>query len=94
MSIGAENALSQDFLSGLALVMAPPGTPQALRATLQFCGSARDADADDRARPACCRSIDPSIPDEVRQSLTLPRPAPVAHLEAYSLLDGLPACFR
>ena len=35
-----------------------------------------------------------AIPDEVRQSLTVPRQACVAHLEAFSLLDGLPAARR
>jgi transcriptional regulator with XRE-family HTH domain len=93
LSIGSENALSHGFLSGLALVMAPAGTPQAIRATLQFRGTAemlRKAISESGILPLS----DPSIPDEVRQSLTLPRPAPVAHLEAFSLLDGLPASFR
>ena len=90
VSIGAENALSQGFLSGLALAMAPSGTPQAVRATLQYRGGSdvlRRTIRDAGVLPLS----DMSIPDEVRQSLTLPRPAPVAHLEAFSLLDGLPA---
>lgn len=93
VSIGAENALSQGFLSGLALVMAPSGSPQAVRATLQFRGC---SDVLRRTiREAGVLPVDdPSIPDEVRQSLTLPSKAPVAHLEAFSLLDGLPTAFR
>lgn len=93
VSMGAENALSQGFLSGLALVMTPPGTPQAMRATLEFRGG---SDAVKRTiREAGVLSLDDqSIPEEVRQSLTLPGPAPVAHLAAFSLLDGLPAAFR
>ncbi|MEI7599410.1 MAG: helix-turn-helix transcriptional regulator [Aestuariivirga sp.] len=92
VSMGSENALSQGFLSGLALTMAPSGTPQAVRATLQFRGC---SDALRRAiRDAGVLPLDDqSIPEEVRQSLTLPRQAPVAHLEAFSLLDGLPSAF-
>jgi hypothetical protein len=37
---------------------------------------------------------DPSIPDEVKQSLTLAPKSSVAHLEAFSLLDGLPKALR
>lgn len=88
VSIGAENALSQGFLSGLALLMAPAGTPQAVRATLQYRGSS-DALKKTIREAGILPLGDPSIPDEVRQSLTLPRPAPVAHLEAFSLLETL-----
>lgn len=92
VSIGAENALSQGLLNGLALVMAPSGTPQAVRATLQFRGGAELLRQTIREAGILPLS-DPSIPEEVRLSLTLPRQAPVAHLEAFSLLDGLPAAF-
>ena len=87
VSIGSENAQSQGLLSGVALVMAPSGTPQASRATLRFCGCSdvlRRTIREAGVLPLC----DPSIPDEVRQSLTLKSPG--AHLEAFSLLDGLP----
>lgn len=93
VSIGSENALSQGFLSGLALVMAPSGTPQALRATLQFQGCA-DVLRRTIREAGVLPLADQSVPEEVRQSLTLPRPAPLAHLEAFSLLDGLPALCR
>lgn len=90
VSLGAENALSKGFLSGLALVMAPSGSPQAVRATLQFRGGA-DVLKRTIREAGVLPLADQSIPDEVRQSLTLPPSAPVAHLEAFSLLDGLPA---
>lgn len=93
VTIGAENALAQDFLSGLALVMAPSGMPQALRVTLEYRGCAkvlRRTIAEAGVLPLS----DPSIPEEVRQSLTLPPERPLGHLEPYSLLDSLPAAFR
>lgn len=91
LSVGAENALSHGFLSGLALVMAPSGSPQAMRATLQFRGGAELLRRTIREAGVLAMN-DQSIPEEVRQSLTLPRDTrPVAHLEAFSLLDGLPA---
>lgn len=91
LTVGAENALSQGFLSGLALVMAPSGSPQAMRATLQFRGGTDVLRRTIREAGVLAMN-DPSIPDEVRQSLTLPRDTrAVAHLEAYSLLDGLPS---
>lgn len=94
VSLGAENALSQGFLSGLALVMTPTGLPQAMRATLEFRGGTetlRRTIREAGVLPLC----DQSIPEEVRQSLTLPGTAPaVAHLAAFSLLDGLPTAFR
>lgn len=88
VSIGAENALSQGLLNGLALVMAPSGQPQALRATLHYRGPAavlRRTIAQAGVLPLSDRSV----PDEVRQSLAVPRAK--AHLQAFSLLDGLPA---
>lgn len=93
VSIGAENALSQGFLSGLALMMAPCGSPQAVRATLQFRG-ASDVLRKTIREAGVLPVDDPSIPDEVRQSLTVARQTPVAHLEAFSLLDGLKAHAR
>lgn len=90
LSIGAENALSQGLLNGLALVMTPSGTPQAVRATLQFRGCNEMLRRTIREAGILPLS-DPSIPDEVRLSLTMQHPAPLAHLEAFSLLDGLPA---
>lgn len=91
LSVGAENALSHGFLSGLALVMSPAGLPTAMRATLQFRGGAELLRRTIR-EAGVLPLTDQSIPDEVRQSLTLPREArAVAHLEAFSLLDGLQA---
>jgi len=92
ISIGAENALSQGLLNGLALVMSPSGTPQAVRASLQFRGSAELLRRTIREAGVLPLS-DASIPDQVKLSLSMPQPAPVAHLEAFSLLDGLPAAF-
>ena len=93
VSIGAENALSQGFLSGLALVMAPSGRPLALRATLQFRG------CDEALRRTIAEAgvlplSDATVPEEVRQSLSLPPQRPVANLEPFSLLDGLPSAVR
>ena len=93
LSIGAENALSQSLLSGVALVMAPSGTPQALRTTLRFSGSS-DVLRRTIGEAGILPLSDPSIPEEVRQSLTVAPRNPAAHLEAFSLLDGLPEAFR
>lgn len=93
VSIGSENALSQGLLSGVALVMAPSGTPQALRATLRFCGCSDMLRRTIREAGILPLS-DPSIPDEVKQSLTLAPKSSVAHLEAFSMLDGLPKALR
>jgi transcriptional regulator with XRE-family HTH domain len=93
VSIGSENAQSQGFLSGLALMMSPSGTPQAVRATLQFRGSS-DVLRRTIREAGLLPLNDQSIPEEVRQSLTVPSGTPVAHLEAFSLLDGLPSALR
>ena len=93
VAIGPENALSQNFLSGLALGMAPSGTPQAVRATLQFRGCS-DVLRRTIREAGILPLSDQSIPEEVRLSLTLPPRSPVAHLEAFSLLDALPAAVR
>lgn len=90
VTLGAENALSHGFLSGLALMMSPSGAPQAMRATLHYRGGA------DQLRRSIGEAgvlplADPTIPEQVRMSLTLPPERPVAHLAAFSLLDGLPA---
>jgi hypothetical protein len=89
VSIGVENALSQDFLSGLALVMEPTGRPLAVRATLQYRGSTsmlRRVIAEAAVLPVS----DPSIPEEVRQSVSAPPEAPQPYLIPFSLLDCLP----
>ncbi|PZF78255.1 hypothetical protein DK847_00035 [Aestuariivirga litoralis] len=93
VSIGAESARSPGFLSGLALVMTPSGAPQAVRATLQFRGC-REILRRTISEAGLLPLSDQSIPDEVRQSLTVTRQMPVSHLEAFSLLDGLPSTFR
>lgn len=93
VSIGAENALTQDFLSGLGLTVAPSGQPQALRVTLEYRGCA-SALKRTIAEAGMLALSDPSIPEDVRLSLTLPPERPISHLEPYSLLDSLPAAFR
>lgn len=93
VSIAAENALSQGFLSGLALVMSPGGRPQAQRATLEFRGCANVLRRTIREAGVLDLS-DQSVAEEVRLSLTLPSEVPVAQLEAFSLLDGLRAAAR
>jgi transcriptional regulator with XRE-family HTH domain len=90
VTLGSENARSQGFLSGLALGLSPAGAPQGLRATLQYRGST-DMLRQTLREAGILPLDDQSIADEVRQSLTLPGEAPVAHLAAFSLLDGLPA---
>lgn len=90
ISLGAENALAQGFLSGLALGVSPSGTPQAVRATLQYRGCA-DVLKRTIREAGVLPLADPSIAREVRQSLTLAPQRPTAHLEAFSLLDGLPS---
>lgn len=92
ISIGAENALSQGLLNGLALVMSPSGTPQAVRASLEFRGCSELLRRTIREAGILALS-DAAVPDQVRMSLSMPRAAPLAHLEAFSLLDGLPAAF-
>jgi hypothetical protein len=73
--------------------MSPSGAPQALRATLDFRGF--DDALRRTIREAGVLSLsDQSISEEVRQSLTTPRHTHAAHLEAFSLLDGLPFAFR
>lgn len=87
VSIGIESALSQDFMSGLALSMDPSGSPVAMRVALEYRGSGallRRTISD-----ACVLPLaDPSIPEEVRQSISVQGLPP--YLEAFSLLDNLP----
>jgi transcriptional regulator with XRE-family HTH domain len=88
VSVGVESAASPDFMSGLALVMGAAGTPVALRATLEYRGTPailRQALAEAAILPLS----DPSIPDEVRQSVST---APC--LEPFSLMDSLPQPLR
>ncbi len=89
VSFGVEGTLSQDFISGLALEMEPSGNPVALRAALEYRGDAsllRRTIAE-----ACILPLsDPSIAEEVRQSLAATAGGRASHLEAFSLLDGLP----
>lgn len=92
VSLGVENAASQDFLSGLALVMGTSGTPMALRATLEYRGATtalRRTIADAGILPIS----DPSIPEEVRQSVSA-APLSPTYLRPFSLLDSLPASLR
>jgi transcriptional regulator with XRE-family HTH domain len=91
VSIGAESALNPDFMSGLALVMDPSGRPMAVRASLEYRGSAsllRRTISD-----ACVLPIsDPSIPEEVRQSVSAH--GAETYLAPFSLLDSLPQHLR
>jgi transcriptional regulator with XRE-family HTH domain len=85
VSIGVESALSQDFMTGLALTMDPSGSPLAMRVALEYRGST------DLLRrtisEACILPLsDPSIPEEVRQTIAARTP----YLDAFSLLDSLP----
>jgi transcriptional regulator with XRE-family HTH domain len=87
VSIGVESALSQDFMSGLALSMDPSGSPVAMRVALEYRGSA--ALLRRTISEACILPLaDPSIPEEARQSVSAQ--GQPAYLEAFSLLDCLP----
>ena len=93
VSIGVEGALSTDFQSGLALVMEPSGRPMAVHVTLEY-----------RGAPSILRRViseacilpltDPSIPEEVRQSVSAPAEAVAPYLLPFSLLDSLPQLAR
>jgi transcriptional regulator with XRE-family HTH domain len=89
VSFGVEGTLNDDFISGLALEMDPSGSPVAVRATLEYRG---DASLLRRTiSEACILPLsDPSIAEEVRQSVSGPAPGRVPYLEAFSLLDNLP----
>ena len=83
VSIGGENAQSHDFMNGLALVMDPSGSPVAMRAALEYRGASSMLRR--IISEACILPLaDPSIPEEVRQSVAAPP------LEPFSLLDSLP----
>jgi transcriptional regulator with XRE-family HTH domain len=89
VSIGAESALSPDFLSGLALVLDPSGRPMAVRATLEYRGSA--ALLRKTISEACVLPLaDPGIPHEVRLSVSSQPQAVEPYLAPFSLLDSLP----
>jgi transcriptional regulator with XRE-family HTH domain len=93
VSLGVESALSQDFMSGLALVMEASGAPLALRATLEYRGSA--AILRRTISDACVLALtDPSIPEEVRQSMSAPPQGGAATLDPFSLFDSLPPVKR
>jgi transcriptional regulator with XRE-family HTH domain len=93
VSIGAESALSPDFMSGLALVMDPSGHPISVRATLQYRGST--ALLRRTISEACVLPLsDSSIPDEVRQSVSADPLCGEASLVPFSLLDSLPQHLR
>jgi hypothetical protein len=89
VSMGAENASSPDFQSGLALVMEPAGRPLAVRATLEYRGAASMLRRV-IAAAAVLPLSDPSIPEEVRQSVSAPPEAADPCLVPFSLLDALP----
>jgi len=93
VTIGAESALSPDFMSGLALVMDPSGRPLSIRATLEYRGSATLLRR--IISEACVMPLsDPSIPEEVRQSVSGPQPCGEPYLGPFSLLDALPQPLR
>lgn len=93
ISIGAESAMSQDFMSGLALVMGPSAAPMAIRATLEYRGSSTCLRR--TISEACILPLsNPGIPEEVRQSISAAPQAGAACLEPYSLLDSLPFAWR
>jgi hypothetical protein len=93
VSFGVESAASPDLMSGLALVMGTSGSPVALRVTLEYRGASsllRRTLADTCILPLS----DPSIPDEVRQSVSLRPEAGIDYLVPFSLYDSLPQAFR
>lgn len=93
VSLGVESALSQDFMSGLGLVMEASGAPLALRATLEYRGSA--AILRRTIAEACVLPLtDPSIPEEVRQSMSAAPQGGAATLDPFSLFDSLPPLKR
>lgn len=93
VSIGAESALSPDFLSGIALVMDPSGRPLSVRATLEYRGSSSMLRR--TISEACVLPLsDPSIPEEVRQSVSTPAQGAEPYLAPFSLLDSLPQVLR
>jgi len=93
VSLGVESALSQDFMSGLGLVMEASGAPLALRATLEYRGSA--AILRRTIAEACVLPLaDPSIPEEVRQSMSAAPQGGAPTLEPFSLFDSLPPVKR
>lgn len=93
VSLGAESALSPDFMSGLALVMDPSGRPLSVRATMEYRGSASLLHR--TISEACVLPLsDPSIPEEVRQSVSGQPNAGDPYLAPFSLLDTLPQLLR
>lgn len=93
VSLGVESALSQDFMSGLGLVMEASGAPLALRATLEYRGSG--AILRRTIAEACVLPLaDPSIPEEVRQSMSAAPQGGAATLDPFSLFDSLPPVKR
>lgn len=91
VSIGAESALSPDFLSGLALVVDAAGRPLSVRATLEYRGASnllRRTIAEACMLPL----LDPSIPEDVRQSMSAQTAEPC--LSPFSLLDSMPQPLR
>ena len=89
VTLGAENALNRDFMSGLALVMDSAGSPLALRATLEYRGGSSLLRRT-IAESGILSLSDPGIPEEVRQSLSAVARNGAHVLSPYSLLDGLP----
>lgn len=88
VTLGAENALNRDFMSGLALVMDGAGSPLALRSTIEYRGGSnllRRIIGETGILPLA----DPSVPEEVRQSLSVMTSSGAPLLTPYSLLDGL-----
>lgn len=92
VALGAENALNHEFMSGLAIVTGPEGTPFAVRSTLEYRGSPSLL-RQTIAESGILSLSDPGIPEDVRHSLSAPS-APVVSggtlLRPYSLLDALP----
>jgi hypothetical protein len=89
VSIGIESALSQNLQSGLALVMDPTGRPMSVRVTLEYRGASSLLRR--TISEACILPLaDPSIPEEVRQSVSAPPQGPDPYLLPFSLLDSLP----
>lgn len=90
VTLGSDMTANRGFMSGLALVMDAGGTPLALRTTLEYRGDSsllRRTIAEAGILPLS----DPSIPEEVRQSVSPLPHMGAAMLHPFSLLDGLSA---
>jgi transcriptional regulator with XRE-family HTH domain len=88
VTFGVENRLNRDFHSGIALVMGPSANPLSLRVTMKYRGAA-DLLRKTITQAGILPLSDPSIPDQVRQSISGAYHATVPQLTPFRLLDSL-----